>query len=58
MPDLTELSLSEAINRLKKLGLRYEIAGDTDDIIGTLPAASTPVPIGDIVLIRTRETES
>ena len=56
MPDVVGLSLSEALRRLKEAGLQCEIAGDTDNILGTMPAAGTLVPVGDIVLVRTAES--
>ncbi len=58
MPDIIGLSLTEALKKLKEAGLQYELAGDTDKILGTMPVAGTEVPIGDIVLVRTEDSGS
>ncbi len=57
MPELMQMSLTEALRKLKELGLQCEIAGNTDKIIGVLPMPGTQIPEGDVVLIRTEEIE-
>lgn len=57
MPDLMGMSLSEALKKLKELELQYEITGNTDKIIGTMPMPTTMIPKGDVILIRTEENE-
>lgn len=57
MPDLMEMSLSEALKKLKELNLQCEIVGNTDKILSTLPMPSAVIPEGDVVLIRTEETD-
>ena len=51
------MSLTEALRKLKELGLQCEIAGNTDKITGVLPMPGTEIPEGDVVLIRTEEIE-
>lgn len=57
MPELSQMSLTEALIKLKELGLQCEIAGNTDKITGVLPMPGTEIPEGDVVLIRTEEIE-
>lgn len=57
MPELSQMSLTEALRKLKELGLQCEIAGNTDKITGVLPMPGTEIPEGDVVLIRTEEIE-
>lgn len=57
MPELMQMSLTEALRKLKELGLQCEIAGNTDKITGVLPMPGTKIPEGDVVLIRTEEIE-
>ncbi len=57
MPDLTDMSLTEALRKLKELSLQCEIAGNTDKILSVMPMPGTEIPEGDVVLIRTEEIE-
>lgn len=52
MPDLLGKTADECAAILKKLGLQFEIAGESGTVTSTLPAPGTKVPKGDIVLIR------
>jgi len=52
MPNLYGLDYDIAANILKGLGLKFEVVGEGDKVIGTLPSPSTLLPSGDVVLIR------
>ena len=52
MPELTAVPLAEAISTLNQKGLYYELAGEGDKVIGTVPVAGSMLPSGDVVLLR------
>ncbi len=52
MPDVLGMNVEEAVNRLEGMGLQVEIAGEGDNVIGSVPSATTQVAKNDIVLIR------
>ncbi|MBR1890470.1 MAG: PASTA domain-containing protein [Clostridia bacterium] len=51
MPQITGLSIANAVAELKKIGLEYEIAGDGSFVIKQLPPAGTRLYKGQTVLI-------
>lgn len=53
MPFLDGKGLNESVNALEALGLNYEIAGEGEKVISTLPLVGEKVEKGDIVLLRT-----
>jgi stage V sporulation protein D (sporulation-specific penicillin-binding protein) len=52
MPELTGVSLTDGVKAIKNLGLQYELAGEGQRVISTVPSAGNMVPEGDIVLLR------
>lgn len=52
MPELSGTSLLEAITELNERGLYYELAGEGQNVVGTVPVAGTMLPDGDVVLLR------
>jgi len=52
MPELTDVALYDAINILKQIGLYYELVGEGDKVVSTVPTAGTMLPNGDAVLLR------
>ncbi len=52
MPELTDVSVSDAIATLEECGLYYEIVGEGDNVVGSVPVAGSMLPEGDVVLIR------
>ena len=52
MPELTDVSLYDAISMLNEMGLYYELAGEGTKVVGTVPVAGTMLPEGDAVLLR------
>lgn len=53
MPFLDGKSVNECANVLDGLGIKYEIAGEGETVVMTLPTVGTKVEKGDIVLLRT-----
>lgn len=53
MPDLHNMSVLQAVEEVKKLGLYCECAGEGDFVQSTLPIVGEKVKKGDVVLIRT-----
>ena len=53
MPFLDGKGLNECVNALEALGLNYEIAGEGEKVVSTLPLVGEKVEKGDIVLLRT-----
>jgi stage V sporulation protein D (sporulation-specific penicillin-binding protein) len=53
MPNLSGLKFDNASAMLKEKGLFYEVEGEGDTIISTLPIAGEKIEKGDVVLIRT-----
>ena len=52
MPELTDVSLHDAINILGQSELYYELVGEGDKVVSTVPTAGTMLPKGDAVLVR------
>lgn len=53
MPNLEGKSYDEAIKLLKGLELNFEVEGDGDTVVATLPLGGESVIKGDVVLLRT-----
>lgn len=52
MPELTDVSLADAINIINELGLYYELVGEGTKVVSTIPVAGSMIPEGDVVLLR------
>ncbi|MCH5163849.1 MAG: PASTA domain-containing protein [Clostridiales bacterium] len=52
MPELTDVSLYDAIAILNQKGLYYELVGEGTKVVSTVPVAGTMLPEGDAVLLR------
>ena len=52
MPELTDVSLADAINIVNENGLYYELVGEGTKVVSTVPVAGTMIPEGDVVLLR------
>ena len=53
MPDLTDMSIADAIVALKKAGLDYEFAGESGKVIYQFPVAGQKVRSNQIVYFST-----
>lgn len=52
MPDLRGLSITQAILKLKELGLQYELDGDIGEISYQFPAPQSEISVNSVVLIK------
>lgn len=52
MPDLRGLSITQAILKLKELGLQYELDGDIGEISYQFPAHQSEISVNSVVLIK------
>ncbi len=52
MPYLDDFKVEDAIKILDELGILYEIAGEGDRVVSTVPIAGEMVEKGDLILIR------
>lgn len=52
MPELIGATPEQAAEKLEQCGLKYELHGEGDRVIATVPAATTMLPEGDVVLLR------
>ncbi len=52
MPYLDGMSVTEAMKVLDEKGILYEVAGEGDSVVSTVPIASEMISKGDIALIR------
>ncbi len=52
MPDLRGLSITQAILKLKELGLQYELDGDIGTISYQFPAPQSEISVNNVVLIK------
>lgn len=57
MPALIGLSYSEAAAKLKMLGLQYEVAGISGNVINQVPAVGTMIAKNTVTLIRLQNEE-
>lgn len=53
MPNLEGVSYSEAVKLLKSRSLNFEVQGEGDIVISTLPLGGERIAKGDVVLLRT-----
>ncbi|MDR3021064.1 MAG: PASTA domain-containing protein, partial [Clostridiales bacterium] len=52
MPNLLGLNFLQAEKALKELGFIFEMSGDGDEVVGTVPSFGSKLPKGDVVLVR------
>lgn len=52
MPNLLGLDYLQVEQKLKEIGLSFEVVGEGRQVIGSVPSYGTQVPQGDVVLIR------